>query len=122
MCGPKAAGPPENLEDRFFEETCARDGKRNFVLSPKDRIEIDLRKLEMLLNNKRLRIRSSGHLGTTFDISDDIAACILKSGIMNVQAPPELNRGIRDEIFKFYSSILVDGFGFSFGLLPNMLQ
>ena len=122
VCGPKAAGPPENMVDRFFEETCARDGKRNFVLSPKGRIEIDLKKLEMLLKKKNMRIRSSGRLGTTFDISDDIAACILKSGIMIAQAPPELNRGIRDEIFKFYSSILVDGFGFSFGLLPNMLQ
>ncbi|RLC15556.1 MAG: hypothetical protein DRI24_10665 [Deltaproteobacteria bacterium] len=48
---------------------------------------------------------------------------------MNLEPIPEsLKRNyecsgpIRGEIFKFYSSILVDGLGFSFGLLPNMLQ
>lgn len=119
VCGPEAVGPPEDLDDRFFEETCARDGRRNFVLSPKDRVEIDLERLESLLKNKGLRIRSSGRLGITFDVTSDIIACMLKSGIMNAQSPPELGKGKRREIFDFYSSILIDGFGFLPELLPE---
>jgi hypothetical protein len=120
VCGPKATGPPDILEDRFFEETCARDGKRNFVLSPRARIEIDLKGLELLLKQKGLRIKSAGRLGTTFDVSRKITACILKSGIMNAQAPPELEQGVRQQIYNFYTSLLVDDLGFNHELLPEL--
>ena len=119
VCGLKPAGPPGKLEDRFFEETCARDGKRNFILSPRARIEINLQKLVLLLKGKGLRIRRSGRLGTTFDISPQITACVLKSGIMNAQTPPELEQGVKQKLFDFYQSILVDGLGFSYELLPK---
>jgi molybdopterin/thiamine biosynthesis adenylyltransferase len=120
VCGPKATGPPGILEDRFFEETCARDGKRNFVLSPRARIEIDLERLELLLKQKDLRIKFAGQLGTTFDVSRKITACILKSGIMNAQAPPELAQGVRQQIYDFYTSLLVDDLGFNHKLLPEL--
>jgi molybdopterin/thiamine biosynthesis adenylyltransferase len=119
VCGLKPDGLTEILEDRFFEETCARDGKRNFVLSPKTRIEINLQKLVLLLKGKGLKIRNSGRLGTTFDVSPKIKACILKSGIMNAQAPPELEQGVKQELLDFYKSILVDGLGFPEELLPE---
>ena len=119
MGGPKATDPPEILEDRFFEETCARDGKRNFVLSPRGRIEINIRKLVSLLEGRGLTIKRAGRLGTTFDVTSKITACILKSGIMNAQAPPELEQGVKRELLKFYKSILVEGLGFPDELLPR---
>ncbi|RLC06943.1 MAG: hypothetical protein DRH90_01845 [Deltaproteobacteria bacterium] len=76
----------------------------------------------MLLQQKGLRIRSSGRLGTTFDVSRKITACILKSGIMNAQAPPELGQGVRQQIFDFYASLLVDDLGIFHELLPEMHQ
>ena len=55
VCGAQPDGPPEEITDRFFEETCARDGRRNFVLSPNQRINIDLDKLKKLLKKKFLK-------------------------------------------------------------------
>ncbi|MGD9149992.1 MAG: HesA/MoeB/ThiF family protein, partial [Desulfobacterales bacterium] len=49
VCGKNPDGPPEKIADRYFEETCARDGRRNFVLTPSRRINIDLKKLATLV-------------------------------------------------------------------------
>ena len=42
VCGISPIGSPEPSADKLFEETCARDGRRNFIISPKRRIEINL--------------------------------------------------------------------------------
>ena len=118
VCGKKPAGPPEEITDRFFEETCARDGRRNFVLSPNQRINIDLVKLEKLLKKKRFTIQSAGQLGTTFNPSKNIQACILKSGIMIAQTPPDTREEIKHSVFDIYRSIMVDGLGLSSDIFP----
>ena len=40
VCGKNPGGPPDKVSDRFFEETCARDGRRNFVLTPAESVSI----------------------------------------------------------------------------------
>jgi adenylyltransferase/sulfurtransferase len=119
VCGTQPDGPPEKITDRFFEETCARDGRRNFVLSPNQRINIDLDKLEKLLKKKRFPIQSAGQLGTTFNPSKNIQACILKSGIMIAQTPPETKEEIKDSVFDIYRSIMIDGLDLSSDILPK---
>ncbi len=120
VCGTQPDGPPEEIKDRFFEETCARDGRRNFILSPSQRINVDLDKLEKLLNKKRFPIKSKGQFGTTFNPSRNIQSCILKSGIMIAQTPPDTQAEIKDKVFDTYRSILVDGLGFSFDIIPEI--
>lgn len=120
VCGTQPDGLPEEITDRLFEETCARDGRRNFVLSPKDRVTIDLKKLGKLLNKRRFPIQSTGQLGTTFNPSNDIQACILKSGIMIAQTPPDSKEEIKDRVFDIYRSIIVDGLGLSREILPDI--
>jgi hypothetical protein len=120
VCGVKPDGLPEEIADRLFEETCARDGRRNFVLSPNQRINIDLGKLDKLLKKKRFPIQSVGQLGTTFNPSKDIQACILKSGIMIAQSPPDTKKDIKDRVFDIYRSIMVDGLGLPRDILPDM--
>ena len=120
VCGVQPDGVPEEITDRLFEETCARDGRRNFVLSPIRRINIDLAKLDKLLKKRRFPIQSAGQLGTTFNPSKDIQACILKSGIMIAQTPPEMQEDIKDKVFETYRSILVDGLGFSLDIIPEI--
>jgi hypothetical protein len=120
VCGVQPDGSPEEITDRLLEETCARDGRRNFVLSPNQRINIDLGKLEKLLKKKRFPIQSAGQFGTTFNPSKDIQACILKSGIMIAQTPPDTQSDIKDKVFDTYRSILVDGLGFSFDIFPEI--
>jgi hypothetical protein len=120
VCGTQPDGLPEEITDRLFEETCARDGRRNFVLSPKKRITIDLKKLGRLLKKRRFPIQSAGQLGTTFRPSKNIQACILKSGIMIAQTPPEMQEDIKEKVFETYRSIIVDGLDLSGDILPDM--
>ena len=120
VCGVQPDGLPEEITDRLFEETCARDGRRNFVLSPSQRINIDLNKLGKFLKKKRFPIQSAGQLGTTFNPSKDIQACILISGIMIAQTPPDTKEAIKDRVFDIYRSIMVDGLGLSRNILPDI--
>jgi adenylyltransferase/sulfurtransferase len=122
VCGTQSAGAPEKVADRLFEEACARDGRRNFILSPNKRITIDLDKLEKFAKQSGLEVTTAGKFGVTFRKSEKITACMLKSGIMNAQTPPyvEEDDKIKDEIFDIYKSMLVDGLGLSEGLLPTI--
>ena len=122
VCGTNSSGAPDKIPDRLFEETCARDGRRNFILSPNQRITIDLKKLEKFIKKIGLKIVNAGKFGVTFQKSEEITACMLKSGIMNAQTPPHVEEDdkIKDEIFDIYKSMLVDGLGFSEGLLPDI--
>ncbi len=113
VCGTKPDGAPEAVKDRFFEETCARDGRRNFVISPKKRLDIDINQLEAMIRKQGMGIKTAGRLGITFEKSDKITACILKSGIMIAQTPPRLEDNFKNEVFEIYRSILMEGLGLS---------
>lgn len=119
VCGKKPDGDPPELTDKWFEESCARDGRRTFSISPTKRIEIDLGKLGRIIKKKDLTLKSMGEFGITFDNSKGITACILKSGIMVAQTPPQLNDDITKEVFDIYKSILVEGLGLPEEILPD---
>lgn len=119
VCGTQPEGLPEPLEEKLFEETCARDGRRNFVISPKERIEIDLEKLGSLLSQRNFRIKTSTKFGITFEQSDDISTSILKSGTMITQTSPELKSNPKDEVLATYKSLVIEGLGLSPALLPE---
>jgi molybdopterin/thiamine biosynthesis adenylyltransferase len=119
VCGTKPDGEPTVVEDRFLEETCARDGRRNFVLSPAKRIDLDMVKLNTLVKDRGLQLKSAGRLGITFKKSEQLTACILKSGIMLAQTPPQMDSSYKDEVIATYRSILVEGMGLSEDILPR---
>jgi hypothetical protein len=120
VCGLKPEDAPQKIEDRFFEETCARDGRRNFVISPKKRIDIDMKRLEKIIAMRGIGIKTLGRLGITFEKSDKITACILKSGIMIAQTPPRLEDEYKTEVLNIYRSILMDGLGVSNDVMPEV--
>ena len=122
VCGTQSAGAPQKVSDRLFEETCARDGRRNFILSPNKRITINLDKLEKFIIKSGLKVVTTGKFGVTFQKPENITACMLKSGIMNAQTPPHVEEddNIKDDIFNIYRSLLVDGLGFTEGVLPDI--
>lgn len=121
ICGTNATGKPEQIVDRFFEETCARDGLRTFIISPRGRIEIDLKRLSQILKERGIRITNSGDFGLTFKSTEHITISMLKSGTMIAQAPPDAAMGAKNTIVDTYRFILVDAFGFSQDLIPDMV-
>jgi adenylyltransferase/sulfurtransferase len=118
VCGAMPSGAPEDIPDRFFEETCARDGRRNFVLSPRKRLQIDLQQVSAFIKAKGLQIKTAGIYGITFKKSNDISACILKSGIMIAQTPPQTERDYKTQVLDIHRAILIDGLG----LPPEMVD
>jgi molybdopterin/thiamine biosynthesis adenylyltransferase len=121
VCGQKPEGAPAELTDRWFEESCARDGCRTYSISPKKRLEVNLTKLGKVIEKKGLPIKSAGMFGVTFEHSKGITACILKSGIMVAQTPPQLNDDMANDVLDIYKSILVDGMGIPEGILPGQV-
>jgi hypothetical protein len=119
VCGTKPDGEPMAVTDRFFEETCARDGRRNFVISPKKRVDLDMDKLGTVINDKGLQIKTSGPLGITFKKSEQLTACILKSGIMIAQTPPQMESSFKTEVMETWKSILIDGLEFPVNIMPD---
>jgi len=120
VCGTTPDGELMEISDRFFEETCARDGRRNFVISPLKRIELDMDRLGSVVKGRGLQIKTSGSLGITFEKSEHLTACILKSGIMIAQTPPQLDSDFKTEVIDTWKSILIDGMGFPVSIMPDV--
>jgi molybdopterin/thiamine biosynthesis adenylyltransferase len=119
VCGARPDSSPEPLEEKFFEETCARDGRRNFMISPKERVEIDLGELRSVLSQRGFQVKTAGIFGITFDQSEHIQTSILKSGTMIVQTSPELKGDPKGEVVETYKSVLIKGLGLSPSVLPE---
>ena len=120
VCGKSPDGKPDKVSDKWFEESCARDGRRTFSITPKKRLEVDLDKLARLIESKGHSLKFTGAFGVSFGNSEGITACILKSGIMVAQTPPQMDDDIANEVLGIYKSILVDGLGLSEDILPDM--
>jgi hypothetical protein len=71
-----------------------------------------------ILNNEAYDTKISGNLGVTFEISKDITACILKTGIMIVQTTPRFEGDLKEHMLKIYTSLLIEGMGLSNNILP----
>ena len=120
VCGKKPSGAPTDLTDRWFEESCARDGHRTFSISPTRRLEVNLKKLAGVIKDSGLPVSSEGMFGITCEHPKGITACILKSGIMVAQTPPQANDDITKKIYELYRELLVDGLGLPEDILPEV--
>jgi adenylyltransferase/sulfurtransferase len=120
VCGTNPNGEPMEVADRFFEETCARDGRRNFVVSPKRRLDLDMEQLGAAVKDGGLQIKSSGAFGITFQKSEQLTACLLKSGIMIAQTPPQMKDDLKHEVVETYKSLLIDGLGLPKNVVPDI--
>jgi len=120
VCGVKPAGLPELLTDEYFEETCTRDGRRNFIITPKEKVDINLDKLRNILSARGFRVKTFAIFGVTFELSDGVSISILKSGVMIAQTSSQLKSNPKDKVIEIYKSILVDGLGISPAILPEM--
>ena len=120
ICGKNPKDLPQPVKEKFYEETCARDGRRNFIITPRKRIVIDLEKVAAIVREKGFPIKNSGKLGITFVQPHAILTSILKSGTMIIQTPPLLKEDFKEEAMETYKSILVDRLGLPPSILPDI--
>ncbi|MBW1933035.1 MAG: HesA/MoeB/ThiF family protein [Deltaproteobacteria bacterium] len=120
VCGKNPKDLPQPVKEKFYEETCARDGRRNFIITPKRRVELDLDQVAQIVSEKGFSIKSRGKLGITFVQRRGILTSILESGTMILQTPPLLTEDFKEQALEFYRSILVDGLGLPPSILPDI--
>lgn len=106
--------------EKFFEETCARDGRRTFIITIKKRAEIDFKQLMEILKRKGFHIKKIGKMGITFEYNKEIQGSLLKSGTIIYQTSPQITSDPVKEIMKITDSILVDGLKFPSDLIPEI--
>jgi adenylyltransferase/sulfurtransferase len=118
ICGNMPKSDPEPLVEKLVEESCSRDGQRNFVVSPRERIDIDLNQLGDLLKERGFPIITVGTYSISFEQSEEVTTSILKSGVMIVKTSPELVGYQKEDLLETYRSILIDGLGLPATILP----
>lgn len=108
----------ESVDEVHFEEGCARDGRRIFVITPKEKVEVDLGNVIRLLEGRGARLQVRGQLGITCEY-DGTTLSFLRSGIMIAQVPPGAVRGDpKSLISKLYEDVLVSGLNYPKTIVP----
>lgn len=120
VCGELSSRKPFQVKDRFFEETCARDGRRNFIITPKQRIRIELTELAPVIEKTGAKIKFVGEKGITFTYLEDLTACVLDSGTLIAQTPPHMEKGYQAGVFSIYRKLMVDGLSLPPDLIPEV--
>ncbi len=120
VCGSKPQSLPKEVPERLFEEECARDGRRTFVLTPKERVDIDFGEVLKRLSKEGTSVKARGSLGISFTFSDAFTVSLLKSGTMIAQvSPARRERDLGGEILSVYRLVIVDWLGFSPRIIPD---
>ena len=104
VCGSKPSSSPTPLKQRFITENCSRDGKRVFVVIPKDDLGLDMGKVYSLIEVMGFEPTVKADLGATFVYGPNGTASILKSGIMIIAGAKN-----EEEAHSFYNKVIVDG-------------
>lgn len=118
FCGTAGDRRREEAEDLFIEEICAQDGRRTLILTPRERVDLDMERLEELLRTRGHRLISTGPLGVGFELTEQITSYLLKSGIMisRVAAGPGVD--VATDLQEACRDLLVKGMGMPASILP----
>jgi hypothetical protein len=120
VCGSSPEAPLFPVADRFFEETCSRDGKRTFVISPKTKVEMDPKGLSSAVAEKAYTVKSSSEFGLSFETPEGLQVSLLRHGTMVVQAPPVLGGDLKEELVNMYKWIMVELLGLDPTVVPDL--
>jgi adenylyltransferase/sulfurtransferase len=99
ICGSDPVSEPYPLKHDSFEEICGREGRRVFVFSPDEDLEVDLEALNGKLEGLGFQITVKGKLGTSF-FRGPVKGSVLSSGVAVIEGVdgPEGAREIRAEL------------------------
>jgi len=82
VCGEKPASKPKPIERRLVRDLCGRDkGRRVLAVTPRENLNLDIRKLTEKIVKKGLAIEVKAKKGVTFHYDENVKISILSSGI-----------------------------------------
>jgi adenylyltransferase/sulfurtransferase len=101
VCG-TSKNKPFELKHNEIEEICGRGGRRVFVFSPSESMDINLETFNNNLKSHGYQIEVEASLGTTFS-KEKLKASILKSGVSIIEGVEGLEeaKSIRFELLDF---------------------
>jgi len=102
VCGQQPKAEPTPLKHVLIKESCGRNNRRVFIVTPKENLDLQMSKLTRLLKEKGARLNVEAKLGITFTTKGKILASILKSGVMIIEGTNNEN-----ETLDFYKEIIV---------------
>ncbi|MGQ9543031.1 MAG: HesA/MoeB/ThiF family protein [Candidatus Bathyarchaeia archaeon] len=109
------------LPERYFEEECARDGRRTFILTPRVGVNVDLERVYGRLIGEGMHVRTKSDLGISFIFSDFLTVSLLKSGTMIAQMAPMKGLGpSENESIALYKLVMVDWLGLPPEVVPSL--
>ena len=105
VCGENrvAESPPPEVE---VEESCARDGRGTFFITPSQPSALDLTSLERSLIRKGYQNIKKSQMGISFDYTPRMRVHILRSGYAVVQVSPPREERDKEEAYKAYLDAL----------------
>lgn len=102
VCGANPKNPPPALRRRLVEELCGREGKRCFIINPRQNMNLPMEELGKVVEARGLPIKVKAQYGLSLDYSAKISMNILKSGVMIVDGV-----GGEEETLKIYEDLLL---------------
>lgn len=85
VCGSQPSSPPMSLEHRLVNEICGREGKRSFIITPRENFNLNMGQWLKFLSELDFKVRVNGNLGVTFNERTNKTVSLLKSGVMIIQ-------------------------------------
>ena len=103
VCGVDPVMSPLLIQQKFIEEMCGRGGKKTFIITPKENLELNLDNLYKSFCEQGVRIEVKADLGLSVSYRKGITLNILTSGIM-------IAKGLHnaDDVLKIYSKEIVN--------------
>jgi adenylyltransferase/sulfurtransferase len=88
------------------EESCARDGRGTFFITPDQATNVDLSSLERSLNLRGYQNIKKSQMAVSFDYTPKMRVHILRSGFAVVQVTPPREKRDKEEAYKAYLDAL----------------
>ncbi len=85
VCGKTPRTKPTPLEKEFVEEVCGREGRRVFVITPENDVDLNLGVIDERLKQLRYEIDARAKLGRTFSNKMGVKGSILTSGVAIIE-------------------------------------
>jgi len=89
---------------RLLSESCSREGRRTFAITPREDLALDMEQLRRLLLQKGFNITVKANLGTSFEWRSKEQASVLASGVMIVEGART-----ETEAYDLFHALVVEG-------------